>query len=98
MVKYAQVQASNAQLSAQKGLVAVFAGATSGIGEYSVLAFARNTAGARIYILGRSQAAADRITKQIEAYGTGASVTFIQSDLSLIKSIDATLNRRFAEA
>lgn len=90
MVSFSQVQASNAGTAAfsSDGLVAVFVGATSGIGEYSIEAFAQTTRNARIYMVGRSQQSAERIIAEIASYKTGAKVTFVQADVSLIKNVD----------
>ncbi|KAK0546588.1 hypothetical protein OC845_004541 [Tilletia horrida] len=90
MVTYAQVQASNETIASQLTgpLVAVFIGATSGIGEHSVKRFAKRTKNAKIYLLGRSQAAADRIKGEIDAFGTGTQLEFLPADLSLIRNVD----------
>lgn len=62
MVALDKVQQSNAQITSvyPTGLVAVFAGATAGIGETSLGGFARHTPKPRVYIIGRSQEACDR--------------------------------------
>ena len=64
MVSLSDVQSSNAQVATElpPGLVAVFVGATNGIGEYSLKEFARHARKPRVYFVGRSQEAGDRIT------------------------------------
>jgi NADP-dependent 3-hydroxy acid dehydrogenase YdfG len=63
MVSLTAVQASNACIptTLPSGLVAVFVGATSGIGEYTLKELARFARQPRIYNIGRSQQASDRI-------------------------------------
>lgn len=85
------VYAANAALLAKRSLVAVFSGGTSGIGEYTARALARHAAegqGARIYIVGRNQKAADAIAAD---YGSRENVQFCfvkADDLSLLKDVD----------
>ncbi|KAK0387692.1 hypothetical protein NLU13_3937 [Sarocladium strictum] len=59
MVTLKHVQASNSRVaqSLPAGLVAVFAGATSGIGELALKSFAKYTNRPKIYFIGRSQGA-----------------------------------------
>jgi hypothetical protein len=56
-VSLAQVQSSNSRISTTlpAGLVAVFVGATSSIGETSLKQFAKHARQPRVYFLGRSQ-------------------------------------------
>lgn len=67
MVTLEQVRASNAEIKTRypEGLVAVFAGATSGIGETSLREFVRHTPKPRVYIIGRSQEACDRLDAEL---------------------------------
>jgi NAD(P)-dependent dehydrogenase (short-subunit alcohol dehydrogenase family) len=107
MVSLSTVQTSNARISAAipptTTPVAVFIGATSGIGRASLLQFAQHTAQnkPRIYFVGRSQAAADEILQHLRhikpddgANGGGgggggaAEYVFIQADVSLLSQVD----------
>lgn len=90
MVNYAAVQASNALIPSTlpPGLVAVFTGATSGIGEYTLLAFAKHAVKPRVYFVGRSQEAANRITSECKAVNPEGEFIFLQADTSLIKNVD----------
>lgn len=90
MVNYAAVKASNALISDKlpPGLVAVFTGATSGIGEYTLLAFAKHAVKPRVYFVGRSREAADRIVSECKAVNPDGEFIFLQADASLIKNID----------
>lgn len=90
MVSLKAVQASNALIPSTlpSGLVAVFVGAASGIGEYTLKGFARYTLQPQIYNVGRSQEAPDRIEAECKALNAGVQYTFIQDDVSLIQSVD----------
>jgi NAD(P)-dependent dehydrogenase (short-subunit alcohol dehydrogenase family) len=100
MVSLSTVQTSNARISAAipptTTPVAVFIGATSGIGKASLLQFAQHTAQnkPRIYFVGRSQAAADEILQQLrrikpdDGADGGAEYVFIQADVSLLNQVD----------
>lgn len=90
MVALDAVQASNAQIGKgyPEGLVAVFAGATAGIGEIALHNFAQDTTKPRIYILGRSQEACDRIDADLKTLNPGGEYIFIRSDVSLMRNVD----------
>lgn len=90
MVALTTVHESNALIRSTlpPGLVGVFVGATSGIGEATFKEFVKETVKPRCYFIGRSQTAADRIIKECKDLNDGADVTFIQADLTLIKSAD----------
>jgi NADP-dependent 3-hydroxy acid dehydrogenase YdfG len=95
MVPIAGVQASNAGISTTlpSGLVAIFVGGTSGIGEYTLKEFARSACQPRIYNIGRSQQASDRIAAECHQLNASAQYTFIQADVSLIRHVDAVCNQ-----
>ncbi|KAF2793239.1 putative short-chain dehydrogenases/reductase [Melanomma pulvis-pyrius CBS 109.77] len=90
MVTLPQAIASNKRISTTlpDGLVAVFVGGTSGVGEYTVKAFAKYAPNPRVYIVGRSQEAADRIIKECQQLDGGGKFEFIMADVSLLKSVD----------
>lgn len=90
MVSFPSVQASNSRVSSTlpAHLVAVFVGATSGIGEYSVKAFAKDARQPRIYIIGRSEESADRIKVECKALNAEGEYHFIKADTSLIQNVD----------
>ncbi|KAF2811008.1 uncharacterized protein BDZ99DRAFT_508375 [Mytilinidion resinicola] len=69
-------------------LVALFVGATSGIGEASLLAFAKTAVKPRAYFIGRSQTAADRILAECRSLNPAGEFIFIQKDVSLIRNVD----------
>lgn len=89
MVALSDAQASNADItkSLATGMVAVFVGGTSGIGEYTLKKFARHAKNPRIYLVGRSQDAADRIIPECVKINPDGQYIFIQSDVSLLKNV-----------
>ncbi|KAL3459492.1 hypothetical protein BJX64DRAFT_301235 [Aspergillus heterothallicus] len=90
MMSLSDITASNAQLSATftAGLVALFVGATSGIGAATLKAFAKYTRRPRAYFVGRSQEAADSIVSECQALNPDGEYIFIAADVSLIKVVD----------
>lgn len=85
----AQVQASNATISSlPPGLVAVFVGATSGIGEAALKEFLKNAKKPKCYLVGRSEQAANRIIGECKTINPDAHVVFMQADVSLIRDVD----------
>ena len=90
MVAYQAIRSSNSLISSTlpPRLVAVFVGATSGIGEYTLKAFVKHANRPRVYFVGRSQEAADRITKECKALNPERELIFIKCDVSLIKNVD----------
>ncbi|CAG8909602.1 unnamed protein product [Penicillium egyptiacum] len=91
MVSLPDVQSSNARITntLPAGLVAVFVGATSGIGEAALKEFARSTRSPRAYFIGRSQEAAARITAECRQLNPEGEFTFIKADVSLIRNVDS---------
>ncbi|OCK83781.1 NAD(P)-binding protein [Lepidopterella palustris CBS 459.81] len=89
MVSLQAVRANNSALKELgPGLVAVFVGGTSGIGESTAREFARNTDSPRVYLVGRNQAEATRITQELQKLNPEGKFHFIKSDLSLLRNVD----------
>ncbi|KAF4956526.1 hypothetical protein FGADI_3805 [Fusarium gaditjirri] len=90
MVSLSQVQQVNASAASKLpvGLVAVFAGATAGIGETALKAFAKHTAQPKIYYIGRSQEAGDRLQNELKELNSKGEYVFIKKDMSLLKNVD----------
>lgn len=90
MVALSQVQSSNSLISSTlpPNLVAVFVGATSGIGEATLKQFAKHSRQPRVYFVGRSQDAADRIAVECKALNSEGEHIFIKADVSLIRVVD----------
>lgn len=94
MVNLDLVKSTNAELIAQP-LVAVFVGATSGIGLLTLKCLARTHGkagkGLRAYIVGRNAKAAEAIIAECQVLCPPGQFLFQQaSDLALIKEVDIT--------
>ncbi|RFU28205.1 hypothetical protein B7463_g8134, partial [Scytalidium lignicola] len=90
-----EVLGFNTKLSDVKfgpGLVGLFVGGTSGIGETTVKAFARHAISPRIYVVGRSQESYDRIANEVKALNADAKLTFLPADCSEIREVDRVCN------
>ncbi|KAI1266319.1 NAD(P)-binding protein [Xylariaceae sp. FL1019] len=90
MVSLEAVKAANAGLSSSlpSGLVAVFVGATAGIGEISLKKFAQYASSPRVYFVGRTQDAGERIAKECQKLNPEGQFNFIATDVSLISKVD----------
>lgn len=90
MVALSDIKDSNARIASElpAGLVAVFVGATSGIGETALKKFAQYAKKPRIYFVGRSQVAADRIKKECQTLNSEGEYIFLKEDVSLLNNID----------
>jgi short-subunit dehydrogenase len=63
-------------------------GGTSGIGETTAREFVRYTPSPKVYLVGRSQADADRIIAEFKQINSKSQVEFIKSDVSLLRNVD----------
>ncbi|KAH8665240.1 hypothetical protein BGZ60DRAFT_432476 [Tricladium varicosporioides] len=89
MVKLSTIRKSNAQLqSLPPGIVAVFAGATSGIGLGTLKQFAKCANGPKAYIIGRSHEKGRHIVDQLKLLNPMGSFTFIEAQMSRIAEVD----------
>ncbi|TVY82123.1 Oxidoreductase andH [Lachnellula suecica] len=90
MVFLATIRTSNSLISSTlpPRLVAVFVGATSGIGETTLKKFAKYVVQPRLYFVGRSQDAADRILAECKVLNPEGKFTFMKADVSLIRVVD----------
>ncbi|KAL8759482.1 MAG: hypothetical protein Q9184_003607 [Pyrenodesmia sp. 2 TL-2023] len=90
MVALSEVEASNSRIASAfpPGLIAVFVGATSGIGEYTLKQFVEHARQPCVYLVGRSQEAGKRIAAECQNLNSTGQYTFIQADTSLIRNVD----------
>ncbi|VUC33687.1 unnamed protein product [Clonostachys rosea] len=74
----------------RNGIVAVFLGATSGIGQSALKQFvaAAKDKNSRIYIVGRSTKAASPLLDELRHTDSSASIGFIERDVSLLREVD----------
>lgn len=94
MASLAEIESSNSRIPSTlpTNLVAVFVGATSGIGEYALTQFVEHARQPTVYFVGRSQESATRITKQCQKINADGRYNFIRSDTSLIRNVDDVCN------
>lgn len=94
MVALETICASNQKIASTlpSDLVAVFVGATNGVGEATVRQFAKWAASPRVYLIGRSQEAGTRIVKECKTLNPQGKYTFISKDTSLIRNVDEICN------
>ncbi|KAH7408729.1 hypothetical protein DE146DRAFT_606208 [Phaeosphaeria sp. MPI-PUGE-AT-0046c] len=90
MVAYSAVLASNAQISAHtpNPFVAVFAGATTGIGEATLTTLIKYLTQPRVYLFARNEASAERVIAKCRQINPQGHYTFVKVDLSSIKETD----------
>jgi NADP-dependent 3-hydroxy acid dehydrogenase YdfG len=90
MVSLSDVHSSNSLISSTfpPGLVALFVGGTSGIGEITLKKFVKYSRKPRTYFIGRSQDAADRILAECKALNPAGEYIFMRADVSLIRVVD----------
>lgn len=90
MVSLTHVQSSNARIASAlpPGLIAVYVGATSGVGETSLKQFAKYARQPRLYFVGRSQEAGERIAAECKNLDSEGEYIFLKADTSLICTVD----------
>jgi NADP-dependent 3-hydroxy acid dehydrogenase YdfG len=94
MIPLSTIQASNSSIGSSifpSNPVAVFTGATSGIGEATLKEFVKNCdqkAKPRCYLIGRNAEAASQTITECQALNPSAEVIFLKYDLSLIFEVD----------
>ncbi|KAL3471177.1 hypothetical protein BJX99DRAFT_250653 [Aspergillus californicus] len=90
MTSLQRILGFNASISSTfpPGLVALFVGATSGIGEATLKAFAKHTRKSRVYFVGRSEESGARILAECRALNPEGEYIFMSADVSLIKVVD----------
>lgn len=90
MVSLKTVKESNTSLrSATPGQVALFVGATAGIGLHTLKEHARQSNQPKIYIVGRSDAKLTIIISDLEKINPQGTYIPIKSEFSLLKNVDA---------
>ncbi|KAJ4164506.1 hypothetical protein LMH87_006178 [Akanthomyces muscarius] len=98
MVTLSVAQASNASIATlPSGMVAVFVGGTSGIGGHALKSFAEHARSPLIYLVGRSQEAADIIISDCTKRNPDGRYIFIQSDVSLLNNVVQVCERILSE-
>ncbi|KAI5306756.1 hypothetical protein KEM56_007273 [Ascosphaera pollenicola] len=90
MTSLSKIRAHNATLRSHlgPGLVAVFAGGTSGIGETTARELVRNVEAPRVYIVGRNQSEATRIIDEFKRLSPNGQYHFVAGDLARLREVD----------
>ncbi|KAK9242506.1 hypothetical protein V1506DRAFT_509377 [Lipomyces tetrasporus] len=90
MVSIKDVRRSNSSLTEKpSGMVAVFVGATSGIGLGTVKQFAKYSNAPKVYVVGRSKQSATPLLHELEVLNPKGIFIFVETEISLIKNVDA---------
>lgn len=90
MVNLKLVQQSNAALkSAAPGQIALFVGATSGLGLTTLTEYARNANKPKVYIVGRDEGKLSKIIAEHQKINPAAMFIPIKSEIALFKNVDA---------
>lgn len=90
MVKIQDIRRSNSKFKAtgERGLIAVFVGATSGIGLGTLKQFAKHATAPKVYIFGRSKKAASSLLEELQSLNPDGTFIFMETEVSLIKNVD----------
>lgn len=88
MVALPLVYESNSHLKSLSNPVAVFVGATQGIGLSTLQQYATLTNAPKIYIVGRSEPVGVRIIDDLKARNAEGNYVFLQGQVSLLESVD----------
>ncbi|KAH7213284.1 uncharacterized protein BKA55DRAFT_744128 [Fusarium redolens] len=78
---------------APKSFVAVFVGATRGIGLSTLKVLTRTLPNPRIYVIGRSKARFASELAVLTEYNPNATIQFVETEVSLIKAVDDACDR-----
>ncbi|KAK7756213.1 hypothetical protein SLS62_001806 [Diatrype stigma] len=90
MVSLEVIRESNARIatSLPARLVAVFVGATSGIGETTLKQLVKRAQQPRIYFIGRRESEGRRIQAELKELNQEGEYNYLQYDVSLLKNVD----------
>ncbi|KAL3458078.1 hypothetical protein BJX64DRAFT_267402 [Aspergillus heterothallicus] len=89
MVSLDAVKQSNSALQDYgPGLVGVFVGGTSGIGESTARSFVKYAISPRVYLIGRNEEQASKIIDELQTLNAQSRVIFVKCDVSLLRRVD----------
>lgn len=93
MVAIQAIRKSNARISElPEGLIALFIGATSGIGQQAMIQFAEHARKPRIYFAARKASAQADLLKELKEKNSEGSYTIIEKDVSLIRETNDVID------
>jgi NAD(P)-dependent dehydrogenase (short-subunit alcohol dehydrogenase family) len=95
MVSLQAITESNARLATAlpSGLVAVFVGATSGIGEATLKALAKHAQHPRFYFIGRREEEGQRVQADLRKLNPDGEYKYLKYDVSLMRNVDEACRR-----
>jgi NAD(P)-dependent dehydrogenase (short-subunit alcohol dehydrogenase family) len=97
MVTLQEVRTHNEGLGSRAhDFVALFTGATTGIGRATVQELVSHLAGATIYVVGRSETSFAKELRQLRSLNSGVRIHFIEADVSLLREVDRVCQRVLA--
>lgn len=88
MVSLPLVRKSNSHLKSFSSPVAVFVGATQGIGLSTLQQYATLASVPKIYIVGRSEPVGVRIIDDLQARNAEGNYVFLKAEVSLLENVD----------
>ncbi|KAI1119921.1 hypothetical protein F5Y10DRAFT_145869 [Nemania abortiva] len=90
MVSLQAIRESNARIptSLPSGLVAVFVGATSGIGEAALRSVAQRAPRPRIYFIGRREAEGKHVQDELRKLNPDGEYHYLKYDVTLLRNVD----------
>ncbi|KAK9246503.1 hypothetical protein V1506DRAFT_165770 [Lipomyces tetrasporus] len=89
MVNIKYVRISNSWLTAKPpGMVAVFVGGTSGIGQGTLKQLAKYATAPKVYVVGRSKSSAAPLLRELESMNAKGAFIFMETEISLIRNVD----------
>ena len=75
-------------MSKPPGMVALFIGATNGIGQSTLKHFVKYAKAPKVYIAGRSKTSAASLLDELKILNPQATLIFLESQISLMRNID----------
>jgi len=87
MVAIEAVRAASSSISSQS-LIAVFVGATSGIGLAAIEALLKSTTSPKVFLVGRSKSTFAPTLTKIQNLNASAALIFVEAQVSLLKEVD----------
>ena len=73
-------------------MVALFIGATSGIGQSTLKQFVKYARAPKVYVVGRSKASAASLLDELKILNPQATIIFLETQISLIRNVDRICN------
>jgi len=89
MVAITEVRTSIEKLKLVQDHVSVFVGATSGIGEATLIQLVTYIDAPKVYLVGRSKAKLSKLRSELQNINSKAKIEIVEAETSLLKKVDA---------